>query len=204
MFALLVCALMWVLIGRKEGDHPLQAARISGKNLAKTLLMTFIVVGAMWVVVFLNQAIFTTDFRIWSFAVRTFEPVKFPTMIRYALIFALFYCANSFVNTTNRFKNLPEWATIALTAVFNVFGICLVFAIQYGVFFSTGAMWQWDMKLPYIVLFPIVPILVIAAIYARRLYLRTGNCWLGGFVNALLFTMITVANTSISYPYILG
>jgi hypothetical protein len=111
---------------------------------------------------------------------------------------------NAFIVNQNRWKNFPEWATTAISATFNVFGIFLVMMIQYITFRSTGALWQWDMALGYIVLFPIIPILVLAAIFTRQLYLRTGNIWLGAFVNALLFTAITVANTATNFNYIFG
>lgn len=52
-----------------------------------------------------------------------------------------------------------------------------------------------------ILIIPIVPILGIAAYLNIKLQKLTGNIWLAGFVNALLITMITVANTSFSFPY---
>ena len=52
-----------------------------------------------------------------------------------------------------------------------------------------------------ILIIPIVPILGIAAYLNIKLQKLTGNIWLAGFVNALLVTMITVANTSFSFPY---
>ena len=47
-----------------------------------------------------------------------------------------------------------------------------------------------------ILVIPIVPILGIAAYLNIKLQKLTGNIWLAGLVNALLITMITVANTS--------
>jgi hypothetical protein len=46
-----------------------------------------------------------------------------------------------------------------------------------------------------ILLFALVPCLIIAAVYARKLFEKTNNVWLAAFVNTLLFTMVTVANT---------
>jgi len=36
----------------------------------------------------------------------------------------------------------------------------------------------------------------IAGVYARKLFEETGNVWLAAFLNAILFTMITAANTA--------
>ena len=60
------------------------------------------------------------------------------------------------------------------------------------------------MALGYIVLFPIVPVLIIATIISRLLYKKTGNIWLGAFVNTILFTVITVSGTAASFAYILA
>ena len=76
--------------------------------------------------------------------------------------------------------------------------------IQYATFKGTGVLWQSDMALGYIVLFPIVPLLVIATILSRLLYKKTGNIYLGSLINALLFTMITVSGTAASFAYVLG
>ena len=127
-----------------------------------------------------------------------------PTAMRYLLFFAIFYLCAGIANQTYRAKNLPEWATIAINAFFNIFGIALVITIQYATFKSTGELWQGDMALGYIVLFPILPILIIATIISRLLYKKTGNVWLGSLINAILFTMITVSGTAASFAYVMG
>lgn len=186
-------------------ENPFAVAHISGKKLLKTLLLAFLVVGLLYLVLFINWGIFAVDFRFWSFDVKVFNVgVMLPTMIRYMLFFGIFYSINAILNQGYAVKNLPEWATIAINAFFNVFGILLVMLIQYGTFRSTGVLWQGDMALGYIVLFPIIPILIIATIISRLIYKKTGNIWLGAFINTILFTVITVANTAASFSYIMG
>ena len=159
----------------------------------------------MYLVLFLNWAIFKTDFRFWTFAMKVFEvDIMLPTILRYAVLFGIFYVCNAIGNETYRFKNLPEWATIAINAAFNIFGIGLVFAIQYGQFCTTGVMWKPEMNLSYIVLFPIIPVLICATIISRILYKKTGNIWLGALINTLLWTAVTVSGTAASLGYIFG
>lgn len=212
VFSLLVIGINWLVnyvINRVKGieganEAPLAPARIEGGfcSVVKTFLMAALTVALMYAVVFINWAIWKVDFRFWTFDVKVFEvSVMLPTMLRYAVVFFIFYFINSILNQTYKVRNLPEWASIAINAVFNVLGIVLAMAIQYGTFRSTGVLWQGDMALTYIVLFPIVPVLIVATILSRRLYDRTGNAWLGALINALLFTIITVANTAASYPY---
>ncbi len=203
IISVVLFAIGYALVGRKEDDQPAQVLSISQKNFGKSLLLTFLIVGGLYLTLFIVHGIFKTDFRIWTFNIRTFEAIKFMTIIRYSMLLGLFFLMNAFINANSRFENKPEWFTTAMAAVFNVFGLVVVMLIQYITFFQTGALWQWDMALAYIVMFPIVPILILAAIFARQLYLRTGNIWLSGFVNALLFTTIMVANTATNFNYIL-
>ena len=83
-------------------------------------------------------------------------------------------------------------------------GVLLVILIQYIHFKTTGSLWQPSMNLGYIVAMPLVPILIIGTIISRSFYRKTGNAWLGGLVNTLIFTIITCANTATSFHYILG
>lgn len=190
----------------EEVSNPFETARISSfSNAIKTVFMAFLVVFGLYLIVFVNWAAFKVDFRLWTLAIKVFNvPEMLPTAIRYGVFFFLFYLCNGIANQTYRAKNLPSWGTIAINAFFNVFGIMLVMIIQYATFKSTGVLWQSDMALGYIVLFPIVPVLIFATIISRKLYEKTGNVYLGSLINAMLFTMITVSGTAASFAYVLG
>ena len=187
-------------------EDVLGVARIgSVGRFLKTAALAAIVVVAMYVVLFANWAVWKVDFRFWTFCMKVFEvDVMLPTILRYSVFFGIFYLCNSICNQSYRVKNLPEWATIAINAFFNVAGIALVFAIQYGTFCSTGVMWKPEMNLSYIVLFPIIPVLIVATIISRVLYKKTGNIWLGALINTLLWTTVTVSGTAASLGYIMG
>lgn len=196
---------------RKEDAHLYDESVLDVVNIGsvsrfiKTVCLGVIIVIAMYTVLFANWAIFKTDFRFWTFAMKVFEvDVMLPTILRYAVLFGIFYFCNAIANQTYRVKNLPEWATIAINAAFNIFGILLVFIIQYGTFCSTGVMWNPDMNLSYIVLFPIIPVLICATIISRILYKKTGNIWLGVVINTLLWTAVTVSGTAASLGYVFG
>lgn len=187
-------------------DNPFETAKASSlSNALKTILLACIVVFALYLVVFINWNIWTVDFRLWTIVIKVFNvPEMLPTILRYSLFFGVYYILSGICNQTYRVKNLPDWATIAINSFFNIFGLFLVIMIQYGTFKSTGVLWQSDMALGYIVLFPTVVFLVFATIISRLLYKKTGNIWLGSLVNTLLFTIITVSNTAASFAYVLG
>lgn len=188
----------------EANENPFEVARIgSVSRWLKTLLLAVMVVTAMYLVLFSNWAVWTTDFRFWTFAMKVFDvEVMLPTMVRYMAFFGIFYVCNAIGNQGYRVRNLPEWATIAINAAFNIFGIALVFAIQYGTFCTTGVMWKPSMNLSYIVLFPIIPVLICATIISRITYKKTGSIWLGAFINTILWTMITVSGTASSIAYV--
>ena len=70
---------------------------------------------------------------------------------------------------------------------------------QYGTLFSTGVAAHPGSALSGIVLVAMVPTLSIAAIISRNLYKKTGNIWLPAFLNALLMTTMTIANTMVAF-----
>ena len=214
LFALGVLLVFWLINyivnkARKKPEltvNPFECGYMKGGLLdfIKTALLGTIIVVGMYAILYCTWGIFKVDFRIWTLDMKVFDiPKMLPTMLRYTQIFAIFYLINGFTNQSYSAKNLPEWATIAINAFFNVAGIFLVMMIQYGTFKSTGVLWQSGMALGYIVLFPIVPILIVAAIITRNLYKKTGTVWLGAFINALLFTIMTVANTAASFSYVM-
>ncbi len=188
-------------------ENPFAAGKIATGlgGLLKTFVLALLVLGILMAVLYTNWAIWTVDFRIWTLVVKVFDMgVLLPTIVRYGVFFGIFFIVSALFNETYRASNIPEWASTLINVFFNFFGVLLVIAIQYGEFTSTGVMWQPDMNLGYIVLFPMVPILAIATVISRRMTAKTGNMWLGAFINTLLFTLITCSNTASSFAYIMG
>lgn len=193
--------------GSSYTENPFASARLQSGfgGLVKTFVLALTVVGLLLALLFLNWAIWKVDFRIWTFAVKVFDlGVFLPTIVRYSVFFGIFFIVSAIFNENYRAKNLPEWASILINVFFNIFGVLLVVAIQYGTFTTTGEMWQPEMALGYIVLFPMIPILAIATVISRRMTAKTGNIWLGAFINTILFTLITCSNTAASFAYIMG
>lgn len=218
LFSLAVILFFWLLNAivysakykenaRQYIENPFAAAKIQGGfgNFAKTFLLAAIVVFFLYLITFINWSAWVVDFRIWTLAVKVFDVGSMlPTMVRYAVFFGIFFTVSAIFNETYRAKNIPDWATTLINIFFNVFGVILVIAIQYGEFRASGVMWQSDMALGYIVLIPMVPILAIATLISRRMTAKTGNMWLGAFINTMLFTIITCANTAASFSYVMG
>lgn len=151
-------------------------------------------VAIVYIVLFIMEAIFGTDFRFWVLAARTFQVEHVITTIKYIPLFFIFYFVNTIsLNANTRGKKLGYLSAIIL----NIGGLALWIALQYGKLFSTGVSLYPEQSLNGILLFALVPCLAIAAVYARYFYEKTNNVWLGAFLNTILFTLLTAANTAL-------
>ena len=212
-FGLTVMGVMWLVkaivakVASSKGKetlavgNPFACAKIGIADFLKTIFLAIVVIALLYLVVFINWEIWVVDFRIWTFDVKPFMIEIVPAISRYIPWFFAYYAVSAIGNAGYRLKDLPEWATIAINAFFNAAGVLLVILIQYITFRSTGVLWQPEMKLGYIVVFPMVAVLAIATIISRIIYKKTGNIWLGAMINAILFTIITCANTAAGYIY---
>ncbi len=153
-----------------------------------------------YVVLWLMDAIFKADFRIWTFAFKTFDAGVIPAILRYLPTFLLFYTistAGITVNTnTERLQGVKGYL---LAIALNAGGAILWLILQYSTLFSTGVAMEPGSALSGIVLVAMVPTLSIAAIISRRLYKKTGNIWTAAFLNAILMTTMTIANTMVAF-----
>lgn len=175
----------------------------------KTLLLAIAVVAATFMLVFIADYVFMTDFRIWTLDIRVFDFSKIIVALKYLPFFLVFYMINSVSCNRNCFEDWSEKKQIMAAVGFNIFAPALFLLVTYvPVFFTKmtifgglpGMLVAIGALIPILVI-PFVPILGIAGYLSVKLQKLTGNIWLGGFVNAMLITMITVANTSFTFPY---
>ncbi len=159
-----------------------------------------VTVVVSYVVLFLMDAIFKADFRIWTFAFKTFDANILPAILRYLPTFLLFYLISSAAITVNTNTEKTQGVKGYLLAIaLNAGGAILWLANQYIRLFATGVSAHPGSALSGIVLVAMVPTLSIAAIISRNLYKRTGNIWTPACLNALLMTTMAVANTMVAF-----
>ena len=213
-FWTLGCALIgrWMLRignGKLKGRGEEFGVVVPKGTRRRTLVLALAVVAATFMLVFIADYVFMTDFRIWTLDIRVFDFSKIIVALKYLPFFLVFYLINSLSCSRNCFENWSERKQIAVSIAFNIFAPAVFLLITYvPVFFTKmtifgglpGMLVAVGALLP-ILIIPIVPILGIAGYLNIKLQKLTGNIWLAGFVNALLITMITVANTSFSFPY---
>lgn len=195
LITLLILLFFYTCSKKKQGTEVRDyGVCVSGKVVAASLVTAVSAVVIAYAVLFLVQGIFGTDFRFWTLAVRTFKVEHLVTALKYIPFFFIYYCINVVAlnaNTRNR------KAGMLLAVLLNTGGLLLWLSLQYGLDFATGKALYPGQALNGILLVATTPCLGIAAVYARKLFARTNNVWLASFVNTILFTIITVANTAL-------
>lgn len=209
VFALIVTGLIWlvnhIINLCKYGDdfaahdeNPFAGFQIrSWQNVWKTPLLAAILLAAFYGVINVMWSVFLVDLRFWTFDLRVFDLIRVPAMLQYVPFFFIFYMITSAMSQNFRVKDLPEWATIAINVVFNVIGIVILLWNSNSYFIRTGTQIATS-SLFYIAAIPIIPCVGFATVIARRMYVRTGNAWLAGIVNAVIMTFFACANTSLA------
>ena len=201
LMSAIVLSAVYVFMKSKDGLTA-EAYGISLKPMAIlagvcTALVTVIIAYA---VLFLVDAVFKADFRIWTFAFKTFDANILPAVLRYLPTFLLFYVISTIsitVNTnTEGLQGVKGYiAAIALNAAGPLLWLC----IQYITLFTTGTAAWPSCALSGIELVAMVPTLAVAAIISRNLYKKTGNIWTPAVLNGVLMTVMCIANTMVCF-----
>ena len=196
-----ILSTVYVCLKAKDGaSFATYGLRFKPTAIVASLCTAVVSVVVAYAVLFLMDLLFKADFRIWTFAFKTFDANIIPAILRYLPTFLLFYLISTIgitVNTnTERLKGFPGYL---LAIALNAGGALLWLILQYGKLFATGVSMHPGSALSGIVLVAMVPTLSIAAIISRNLYKKTGNIWTPAFLNALLMTTMAVANTMVAF-----
>ncbi len=197
--SLLVMSVVFVVFKSKQGASlSSYGVVLNPVAIVASLCTAVVTFVAAYAVLFLIDALFKTDFRIWTFAFKTFDSNIIPAILKYLPTFLLFYVVSSASIAVNS-GHLSGVKGYLLAACLNAGGIAIWLCRQYITLFSTGTAAHPGAALSGIVLVAMVPTLAIAGIFSRALYKRTGNIWTPAFLNALLMTTMAVANTTVYF-----
>lgn len=168
--------------------------KASVRVIWKSFLLALTTVTAAYVILFFSDLVFNVDYRIWVIDMRVFNVQKVLYAIAYFPAFAVFYLVNSMlVNGGNRVEGMPSWLVTLLSCVSNIAGIATLIFIQYSTLITKGTFTYNSMRI--VNLFPLIVLIPVATIITRRYYKETGKIYAGSFTIAMLYTMMTVANT---------
>jgi len=198
LFALIVMTLSYLLFGRKNGADLRASGVFPGwRTLLRSLGLAVVVVAVTYGIVFVLDYFFKTDFRFWVIAVKAFTPDKLWIGLLYVPFFLVYFVANSVaINSFNRLAvRGKEWINTAILAIVNSLAPIILVVAQYTTFANTGELIPGFGGIFSIWLFPVIVILMVTAVISRKIYRVTNNPYIGGFISALVVTLISVTNT---------
>lgn len=199
LFAIICMIVMNKVAGKAEKvDSRAVGIKVSGINLVKTIVLAIIVVSCSYVWVFFADYFFHTDFRVWTLAIRPFDPIIIAIAIPFVIMISLYYVPNSVSVNCFNFKLVAgkEWLNTLVVCLAAFLPAAIVVAVQYIGFFATGYVPFPDGSSPIIRLFPLVVLLPVSVLVSRKIYKRTNNPYLPGIICAMVVALISCANTS--------
>ena len=201
LISLLAMSVVYVVSKAKNGvTFKNYGVTFQPVRILVSILVALVTYAVAYGVLFLMDLLFKADFRIWTFAFKTFDANIIPVILRYLPTFLLYYVVSTTAITINtNTEKLQGIKGYLLAIALNAGGAILWLVLQYGKLFSTGVANHPGSALSGIVLVAMVPTLSIAAIISRNLYKKTGNIWTPAVLNALLMTTMTIANTMVAF-----
>ncbi|MBP5294476.1 MAG: alpha/beta fold hydrolase [Lachnospiraceae bacterium] len=201
LISLLAMSVVYVVSKAKNGvTFKNYGVTFNPVKILVSILVAFITYAVAYGVLFLMDLLFKADFRIWTFAFKTFDFNVVKVILRYLPTFLLYYVVSTIAITINtNTEKLQGIKGYLLAIALNAGGAILWLCLQYGKLFATGVANHPGSALSGIVLVAMVPTLSIAAIISRNLYKKTGNIWTPAVLNALLMTTMTIANTMVAF-----
>lgn len=206
IFAMIVLAVYYFAYGKKNGCQPCdRGLKISLNNLWRTVVLAVLSISLAFLILFLSDYFFLTDYRIWVLTLKAFEADKVTLALRYLPFFLAFYIVNSISVNCFNYNTIGKKANIIILAVFNILGAVAFIAIQYGTFYSTGFL-KWyateGQRISGIWLYPVLVYLFTTPIMSRFIYKRTKNPYLFAIISAILITIMCVANTTTACGFV--
>lgn len=192
---LLLFAAGYYLTGKASGVDPKAwNLKIGWKKLGITLLLAACSVGMGYVLAGLAKWMFQCDFRLMSYVVKWPVWEDFLVSLRFMPLLLIFFLANAMCqNLSNMVAGRKEWLNILLGCVFNILGLFIIFQYQYLNFITDGNLRLDGSRV--MLSWPLFINLIVCTIISRRLYKKTGNVYLGAFINSIMFAIIGCANT---------
>ncbi|MBR4548988.1 MAG: hypothetical protein IKO83_03610 [Oscillospiraceae bacterium] len=199
VFTVIVLFICYAAYGKKNGfDAAERGVKIGGKKLWRTIVLALMAAALVFLLLFFADFFFKTDFRLWVLTLKAFDADKVLIGLRYLPLFLAFYVVNSVATNCFNFNNIGGKLNVAILGLFNALGALGFIAIQYGTFFSTGAL-KWysaeAWRISGIWLYPACVYLFFTPFLTRFIYKKTKNPYLCAIVNAILITMMACANT---------
>jgi hypothetical protein len=197
---IIVWALINTVLTLMLGLFRRRAGAAAGPPLSRwvpAILLALATVGAGYGALAVADRLFTVDFRFWvvAFKLPSADQAKL-ALVYLAPLTLFFLVAQSALHRTLSVQGDTAARQYATAIAAFAGGFLLMLAVDYGLFFLTGALPTAFDPLSTVVAIQFVPLLTIVAIIAVFSWRRTGSALPGALVNGLLVTLYAVAGTA--------
>jgi dienelactone hydrolase len=203
-----ILLLLWHFLSnrKKGGSFAAYGFTWKGKGLqlgkvGKSFLLALIAVFAAYLTLVFSAWAFTTDYRIWVFAIKPMSIFHFGIFLRYLIPFAFYFVIIGMVIHGELRRHSGAWAQTVVNILLLIGGYILFFLFQYIPLFSGKTMPIADAHLPTVLLFQYIPIFIIVGLVSTYFFRKTGHIFVGSFINAMLITWIIVAGQVTYYHF---
>jgi dienelactone hydrolase len=203
----LILLILWHLFSnrKKGGSFAAYGFTWKGKlqlgKVGKSFLLALIAVFAAYLTLIFSAWAFTTDYRIWVFAIKPMSLMQAGIFLRYLIPFAFYFVIIGMVIHGLLRRNSGAWAQTIVNILLLIGAYIVVFLFQYIPLLAGKTLLLPEAHLPTIVLFQYIPIFIIVGLVSTYFYRRTGHIFVGSFINTLLITWIIVAGQVIHYHF---
>ena len=195
---LVILSLAYRFLSRPYGMTYKQYGFIAGgKTILSALVVAVITAAAGFIILFIVNSLFKTDFRLWLVAVRAFNKQHLITALRYMPFFFLYFLINGIAlqaNTNSDYLKGAKGYWVAL--LINVGGLVGWLILQYGLLFISGTAPFTNQALNSIVLIGLTVNLGIATVITKKCLDKTNNVYTGAFLNTILITVVTISSST--------
>ncbi len=203
IWSVLCGVIILITLRTSQKKNPIDKAErgiaISKQKLIKTVVLSLSVVGASFMLVYLSDYFFLTDYRLWCFAtIRAFDAQHWGMILRFVPMWLFYYIIISVSGNCFNYIDMGKnkWKSPLLQMFFVFLGPQIMIMSQYITFFITGKMLLDPLSgIMGIWLFPIVLILPLASLISHIIYKKTKNPYIGGIIMGMIACILTVTNT---------
>ncbi|MBN1473598.1 MAG: alpha/beta fold hydrolase [Syntrophaceae bacterium] len=208
----LILFILWHVIFNRKKKATFANYGVTWKNkglnfikIGKSFLLALIICVAAYLTLIFSHLVFTTDYRLWVFAIKPMTLLHFRIFLGYLIPFAFYFLVIGTVlhGQLRRGKKgeLPAWQEMLINIILLITAYIIFEALGYLPLFGGGTLAIPEAALWYIVMFQFFPIFTIVALISTYFYRKTGHIYTGAFLNAMLITWIIVAGQATHFAF---
>ena len=175
-------------------------------KIGKSFLLAAIICFAAYLTLAISGLVFTTDYRLWVFAIKPMTLLQFRIFLGYLIPLIIYFLVIGLIlhGELRRDKAGSEitlWKEMLINIFLLITGYIIFEFLGYMPLFAGGTLAIPEASLWYIIMLQFFPIFTIAALVSTYFYRKTGHIYTGAFLCAMLVTWIVVAGQATHFAF---